>query len=152
MGVLPWSPLRGGHLSGKYIRDGGPPADSRRAERTGEPTEHAWSVIDAVAQVAAEIGVGSAEVALAWVRSQRAVSSTLIGARTVEQLRANVASLEVTLTPEQLGALDEPSTPSLDFPAPNNARLGPMLGFGGSTVDGVELPVWPMLQGSSARY
>ncbi len=109
-------------------------------------------MIEAVARVAAELGVSSAEVALAWVRSRPAVTSTLIGARTIEQLQSNLASLEVTLAPEQLAALDEPSAPSLDFPAPNNALLGPMLGFGGTTVDGVELPVWPALLESSARY
>jgi aryl-alcohol dehydrogenase-like predicted oxidoreductase len=81
-------------------------ADSRRGGLTGGPTEQGWVVIDAVAQVAAQIGVGSAEVALAWVRSRPAVTSTLIGARTVEQLRTNLASLEITLTPEQLAALD----------------------------------------------
>jgi Aldo/keto reductase family len=91
-------------------------------------------------------------VALAWVRSRPAITSTLIGARTIEQLRSNLASLELALTPEQLAALDEPSAPSLDFPAPNNARLGPLLGFGGTTVDGVQLPVWPALLQSSARY
>jgi aryl-alcohol dehydrogenase-like predicted oxidoreductase len=152
MGVPPWSPLRGGQLSGKYVRDGGTPADSRRAGRYGEPTERDWVVIDAVARVAAELGVGSAEVALAWVRSQPAVTSTLIGARTIDQLRANVASLGITLTPEQLAALDQSSTPSLDFPAHITAGPGPMLGFGGTTVDGVELPVWPMLVASSQRY
>lgn len=86
------------------------------------------------------------------MRSRAAVTSTLIGARTIEQLRSNLASLDLTLTTEQLAALDEPSTPSLAFPAPNNARLGPMLGFGGATVDGVEFPVWPMLLASSTRY
>jgi hypothetical protein len=124
----------------------------REPARGDGPTERDWVVIDAVARVAAEIGVGSAEVALAWVRSRPAVTSTLIGARTVEQLRANLASLEITLTPEQLGALDEPSTPSLDFPAAITAGLGPMMGFGGATVDGVELPVWPGLLTSSTRY
>jgi diketogulonate reductase-like aldo/keto reductase len=118
----------------------------------GGPAERDWVVIEAVARVAAEIGVGSAEVGLAWVRSRPTVTSTLIGARTVEQLRANLASLEITLTPGQLAALDEPSTPSLDFPAAITAGPGPMLGFGGTTVDGVELPVWPMLLTSSARY
>jgi aryl-alcohol dehydrogenase-like predicted oxidoreductase len=152
VGVLPWSPLRGGQLSGKYVRDSGAPADSLRAGRLGGPAERDWVVIDAVGQVAAEIGVSSAEVALAWVRSRPGVTSTLIGARTVEQLHANLASLEITLTPGQLAALDEPSTPSLDFPAAINAGPGPMLGFGGATVDGVDLPVWPMLLTSSARY
>jgi hypothetical protein len=62
MGVLPWSPLRHGQLSGKYVRDGGAPADSLRAGRTDGPSERDWSVIEAVARVAAEIGCGSAEV------------------------------------------------------------------------------------------
>jgi aryl-alcohol dehydrogenase-like predicted oxidoreductase len=130
MGVLPWSPLRGGQLSGKYVRNGGAPADTMRPARGNGPTERGWVVIEAVARVAAEIGVGSAEVALAWVRSRPAVTSTLIGARTIEQLRANLTSLEITLTPEQLAALDEPSTPSLDFPAAITAGQGPVMGFG----------------------
>jgi aryl-alcohol dehydrogenase-like predicted oxidoreductase len=152
LGVLPWSPLRGGQLSGKYIRDGATPADSRRASHLNGPTQRDWGVIDAVARIAAAIGVSSAEVALAWVRNHPAVTATLIGARTPQQLRINLASLEITLTPEQVAALDEPSTPSLGFPAAINAGQGPMLGFGGATVDGVKLPVWPMLLTSSARY
>jgi aryl-alcohol dehydrogenase-like predicted oxidoreductase len=153
MGVLPWSPLRGGQLSGKYLRGEGAPVGSARAELMGVPnSERDWAVIDAVARVAAEIGVSSAAVALAWVRSRPTVTSTLIGARTVEQLRSNLSSLDISLTPEHLAALDEPSAPSLDFPAANNSWLGPMLGFGGATVDGVEYPVWPMLQASSTRY
>jgi len=152
MGVLPWSPLRGGYLSGKYVRNGAAPADSRRADRMDGPTERDWAIIDAVAHVAAETGVSSVQVALCWVRSRPAATSTLIGARTTEQLRANLASLELTLTPEQLDALDQASTPQLDFPAAINAGPGPMLGFGGATVDGVHIPVWPMLLTSPARY
>lgn len=152
IGVMPWSPLRGGQLSGKHVRDGGTAAGSLRAGRMDGPTEQGWVVIEAVAQVAAQIGVSSAEVALSWVRSRHSVTSTIIGARTIEQLRTNLSSLEVTLTPEQLAALDGPSTPSLDFPACVTAGPGPVLGFGGATVDGVELPVWPMLLASSARY
>ena len=86
------------------------------------------------------------------MRSRPTITSTLIGARTLEQLRSNLASLEVTFAPEQLAALEQPSTPSLDFPAALHAGLGPMLGFGGATVDGVELPVWPALLESPARY
>jgi aryl-alcohol dehydrogenase-like predicted oxidoreductase len=152
VGVLPWSPLRGGQLSGKYRRDSSAPADSPRAGRLSGPTEREWDIIEAVARVAGEIGASAAEVALAWVRGRPAVTSTLIGARTPEQLRANLASLEITLTPEQRAALDDPSTPSLDFPADITAGPGPMLGFGGTTVDGVEHPAWPMLLASSARY
>jgi aryl-alcohol dehydrogenase-like predicted oxidoreductase len=151
IGVLPWSPLRGGHLSGKYTRDNSAPADSKRS-RYAEPSERDWDVIEAVASVAAELDVSSAHVALAWVRSRPAVTSTLIGARTIDQLRPNLASLEITLTPQQLAALDEPSTPMLDFPAAVVAELTPTFGFGGATVDGVELLVWPQLLTSSDRY
>ncbi len=153
IGVLPWGPLRGGRLSGKYARNNGAPADSRSATgRHAELTERDWDVIDAVARAAAELAVSSAEVALAWVRSRPAVTSTLIGARTIEQLRSNLASLEITLTPEQLAALNEPSMPSLGFPAAIIAEITPAFGFGGATVDGVELPVWPQLLTNSARY
>jgi hypothetical protein len=86
------------------------------------------------------------------VRGRPAITSTLIGARTLEQLRSNLASLEITLASEQLAALEHLSTRSLDFPAPYHVGLGPMLGFGGTTVDGIELPVWPALLQSAARY
>jgi aryl-alcohol dehydrogenase-like predicted oxidoreductase len=152
IGVLPWSPLRGGRLSGKYARDGAAPTDSGRAALGGGPTEAEWPVVEAVARVAEETGASSAAVALAWVRGRPGISSTLIGARTLAQLRANVASLEVELTAGQRAALDEASAPALDFPAAINAGPGPMLGFGGSTIDGVTLPTWPMLLTSAARY
>jgi aryl-alcohol dehydrogenase-like predicted oxidoreductase len=151
MGVLPWSPLRGGQLSGKYTRDNRAPADSRRSQ-LGEPAKRDWDVIDAVARVAVELGVSSAEVALAWVRSRPAVTSTLIGARTIEQLQSNLASLEITLAPEQLTALNKLSTPSLNFPAAITTEVTPTFGFGGATVDGVELPVWPQLLTNPTRY
>ncbi|MFD9741409.1 aldo/keto reductase [Umezawaea sp. NPDC059074] len=151
MGVLPWSPLSGGRLSGKHVR-GGVPTDSARAGLTAELTEADWRVLDVVARVAADLGVGAAEVALAWVRGRSAVSSTLIGARTVEQLRANVSSLGTTLAPEHVAALDEVSAPALDFPAAITAGPGPVLGFGGSTIDGVTLPTWPLLLANAERY
>jgi diketogulonate reductase-like aldo/keto reductase len=136
LGILSWSPLRGGLLSGRYVRDGVTPADSLRSGRLNRPTQRDWDVIDALAQVAAAIGASSAEVALAWVRNHPSVIATLIGVRTPEQLHVNVASLEITLTPEQLNALDEPSAPALGFPAAITAGPGPMLGFGGTKVDG----------------
>jgi aryl-alcohol dehydrogenase-like predicted oxidoreductase len=146
VGVLPWSPLRGGQLLGKS------PADSRRARVMGGPADEDRVVVDAVAKVAGELGVSPAEVALAWVRGRSAVSSTLVGARTVEQLRANLASLAVTLSAEHCAALDEVSAPALDFPAAINAGPGPVLGFGGATVDGLTRPVWPSLLASTTRY
>jgi aryl-alcohol dehydrogenase-like predicted oxidoreductase len=151
IGVLPWSPLRGGQLSGKYSRNNEPPTDSRSGRYT-EPAERDWDVIEAVANVATELGVSSAAVALAWVRSHPAITSTLIGARTIEQLRSNIASLEITLAPELLTTLNAHSTPSLDFPAAIITEISPTFGFGGTTIDGVELPIWPQLLTSSTRY
>lgn len=139
MGVVPWSPLRSGKLTGKYTRDGAGVGEGSRAGVFGQPSEQDWPVIDAVARTAAELGVSSAEVALAWVRGRPGIASTLIGARTVEQLRANLASLDVTLTSEQRATLDQISAPTLDFPA-TMAGMSASVAFGGMTIDGTTFP------------
>jgi diketogulonate reductase-like aldo/keto reductase len=118
----------------------------------GPPSEREWQVIEAVNGLARALDVSPAQVALAWVREQAAITSTLVGARTLDQLRSSLASLEVTRTPEQRGILDDVSAPALNFPAAINAGQGAQLGFGGSTVDGVERPIWPSLLSSSKRY
>jgi aryl-alcohol dehydrogenase-like predicted oxidoreductase len=151
IGVMPYSPLRGGRLSGKYKRDGNIP-DSARAVILDRPTAEEWTVIDAVSDVAAELDVTPAQVALAWVAGRNAVTSTIIGARTQEQLRSNLASLAITLTPQQRHTLDAASSPTLDHPASVNAGPGPQMGFGGSTVDGVHRPTWGTLTNSAIRY
>ena len=151
IGVMPWSPLRGGKLSGKYKREGNI-ADSARAVVLDRPTEQEWTVIDAVTDVATELDVTPAQVALAWLRGRPAVVSTIIGARTQEQLRTNLASLAITLIPHQRHILDAASEPTLDFPASVNAGPRPQLGFGGSTVDGVHHQTWPALTKSATRY
>lgn len=151
MGVLPWSPLRGGQLSGKYVRGGGTPDDSPRANLMGVPAEHDWAVIESLIQIAGELQVAPAQVALAWVRQQAGVDSTIIGARTLEQLRSNLASFTLMLTAEQQTILNAVSTPKLNFPAPI-IEAAHVAAFGGTTVDGVQYPIWPALQGSPARY
>jgi diketogulonate reductase-like aldo/keto reductase len=80
------------------------------------------------------------------------VTSTLIGARRIDQLRANFAALDAKLTNAQIAMLDEASKPTLNFPAENNRRLAPMLGFAGATVDGQQTIVAPMLRASAVRY
>jgi aryl-alcohol dehydrogenase-like predicted oxidoreductase len=145
LGVLAWSPLRGGLLAGVHPH-------SARAQVMPGPSELEGAVIDAVAGVAAQLGLPAAGVALAWVRSRSAIASTLTGARTLDQLRANLASLDVSLPPSDTAALDAVSAPDLNFPAAITAGPGPLLGFGGSTIDGVARPTWPMLLASSARY
>src|SRR6266702_2378953 len=99
LGLLPWSPLGGGWLSGKYRRDERPAGATRLGEdpdrgmeaydRRG--TDRTWAVIDAVQKIAGERGVSMAEVALAWVTGRPGVTATILGARTVEQLESNLS-------------------------------------------------------------
>jgi aryl-alcohol dehydrogenase-like predicted oxidoreductase len=125
MGMLPWSPLGGGYLSGKYKRDQRPTGDTRLGEdpqrgmeaweRRG--TERTWQIIDAVQQVAEDRGVSMAEVALAWVTDRPGVTSTIIGARTTEQLRTNLRAADLHLTADETAALDKASDPgAADYP------------------------------------
>ena len=150
LGILSWRPLRGGVLSGKYVRDGAMPADSLRSGRLNRPTQRDWDVIDALAQVAAAIGASSAEVALAWVRNHPSVTahrrSNSRAATRQPGLAGNHADLRAAQRPRRAIG----STPRL--PRRHQRRARPMLGLGGTKVDGVELPVWPMLLSSSARY
>ncbi|GAA2468874.1 aldo/keto reductase [Winogradskya humida] len=125
LGLLPWSPLGGGWLSGKYRRDQRPVGATRLGEdpergmeawdRRG--TERAWTVIDAVQQVAEGRGVSMAEVALAWVSDRPGVTSTILGARTVEQLDANLKAATLHLNPAETATLDAASDPQApDYP------------------------------------
>ncbi len=117
MGLLPWSPLGGGWLSGKYRRDQRPTGDTRLGEDPGRGMEaydrrgddRTWRVIDAVGRVADARGVSMAEVALAWVNSRPAVVSTILGARTTEQLETNLRAAGLELSPEEDAVLDEAS-------------------------------------------
>lgn len=152
MGVLPWSPLKSGFLSGKYRRDRAVPADTRRSAVLGGPSEAQFTVIDALIAVAEEVGASPAAVALAWVRSRPGVTSTLIGPRTPAHLEANLAALSLHLTPAQTAALDDVSTPTLNFPHDLNRQVGAMLKYAGATVDGEPTTVYPPLLESTARY
>lgn len=140
-GVMPWGPLSGGFLSGKYSSRASGPVDTTRAYK-GVPTPEQFAVIDEVNSVAAELGVSAATVALAWVQARPGVSSTLVGARTLPQLEANLAALDLDLEPDHLARLDEVSRPHLDFPAQNNALYSRLARNAGTTVDGeaTELP------------
>jgi aryl-alcohol dehydrogenase (NADP+) len=125
LGLLPWSPLGGGWLSGKYQRDQRPTGDTRLGDdpnrgmeaydRRG--TEQTWNVIDEVQKIAENHGVSMAEVALAWVTARPAVTSTILGARTLEQLEANLGAADLTLTEAETAALDAVSHPAVaDYP------------------------------------
>ncbi|WP_370325249.1 aldo/keto reductase [Euzebya sp.] len=125
VGVLPWSPLGGGWLTGKYRRDDRPSGATRLGEdpeRGVEAwdrrnTERTWDIIDAVQAIAGGRGASASQVSLSWVRQRPGVTSVILGARTVEQLEDNLGSLDVTLGDVEMGTLTVLSTPPMpDYP------------------------------------
>jgi aryl-alcohol dehydrogenase-like predicted oxidoreductase len=151
MALVPWSPLKNGFLSGKYRR-GAEVADSARTPFVGHPSDAEFTVIEAVAAVAEELGTTPAAVSLAWLRSREGTVVPIVGARRVKHLENNLAALEVTLTPDQFRRLDEVSAPALNYPAPMHGALRAMLQFAGTTVDGETSTVYPPLLQSDVRY
>jgi aryl-alcohol dehydrogenase-like predicted oxidoreductase len=151
MALVPWSPLKNGFLSGKYRR-GGPPADSARAAHVGLPDDAQFTVIDAVDAIAAELGTTSGAVALAWLLSRPGTVVPIVGARRLDHFTASLAGLDVSLTADQLGRLDQVSAPALNYPAPMHGPQRAMLQFGGTTVDGEASVVYPPLLESGVRY
>ncbi|MFD9734509.1 aldo/keto reductase [Umezawaea sp. NPDC059074] len=138
LGVMPWSPLANGVLSGKYTRNDPNPAGSGRGMFVAKHlTERTWAVVDVLGRIAAAHDTTVAATALAWVRQQPLVTSTVIGARTVEQVTANLASLDVTLTAGELAELDALTTPELNFPAAFLRDLGVPAQQGATTINGV---------------
>ena len=120
IGLLPWSPLAGGWLSGKYRRDEAPTGATRLGENPKRGMEafdarnadsRTWEVIETVQAVAEETGASMSQVALAWLADRPAVTSVILGARTIEQLDDNLAAADLTLTDEQRTRLDEASAP-----------------------------------------
>ncbi len=120
VGLLPWSPLGRGVLTGKYR--GGAPADSRAASEhfagfvAPYLDDEARSVVDAVVTAADGLGVSPVAVALAWVRDRPGVVSPVVGARTAAQLRGSLAAESVELPPEIRSALDDVSAPQVGYP------------------------------------
>ena len=135
LGVLPWGPLKAGALTGKYTRANGAKMQGPRGARVGDFTEKQYDIVDAVGRVAAECDASPAAVALAWLKVQPGVQSTIIGARTLEQLEANLKGLDLALTPEQVATLSDVSKPVLNFPADFLASA-PSLSHAGATVNG----------------
>ncbi|ANP73570.1 aldo/keto reductase [Cryobacterium arcticum] len=120
LGVLPWSPLGGGWLAGKYSQESRPSGATRLGEdpergveaydlRSGEP--RTWRVLEALQGIAEAHGQSMSRIALAWLSAQPAVSSVILGARTTRQLADNLGSVEVMLSAEDLATLDRASDP-----------------------------------------
>lgn len=125
VGLLAWSPLGGGWLTGKYDRSERPTGATRLGEDPGRGveaydrrnTDRTWAVIDLVGELAKERGCSMAQVALAWVRQRPGVASVILGARTVAQLEDNLASAALTLDDAAMDALSTTSAPGLpDYP------------------------------------
>jgi aryl-alcohol dehydrogenase-like predicted oxidoreductase len=122
LGLLVWSPLAGGFLSGKFTRDG-VDATGRRASFDFPPLdkERIYPIIESMRTVAATHGVSVSQIALAWLLARDAVTSVIIGARKLEQLDDNLKSIDVTLTAEQVQALDQVSRIAPEYPEWMNA-------------------------------
>lgn len=118
VGLLTWSPLAGGLLSGKYDRDTATVEDSRRATFDFPPVnkERAYDCIDAMREMGANRGVSVAQIALAWLLHQPAVTSVIIGAKKLKQLDDNIAATNVILTPEERVTLDRVSALPEEYP------------------------------------
>jgi len=153
LGVTPWSPLRGGALSGKYTRENAATVKADRGERvTTALGDKAYAIIDELIRIAKERSTTPAAVALAWVRSRPGVASTIIGARRLDQLEQNLAALDVTLAPEEVAALDKLSRPTLGFPM-QFMNVATMFSHSGATVNGDKSMVWPLAPATDAeRY
>jgi aryl-alcohol dehydrogenase-like predicted oxidoreductase len=118
LAVMPWSPLAGGFLGGKYSRGSEKAEGSRRDTFDFPPIdkEKTYDIIDVITEVGEQHNITVAEVALAWVRLQKGVTSTIIGAKSVEQLNANIKSVEVELSPDDLKKIDEVSALPKEYP------------------------------------
>jgi len=126
VGLMVWSPLAGGLLSGKYDRDSAGPQGARRTSFDFPPVnkDRAWPVIDVMREVGGAHGVSVARVALAYVLAKPFVTTVIIGARNTEQLEDNLAAADLTLSPDQLKALDEVSALPSEYPGWMFARQG----------------------------
>jgi len=126
LGVLVWSPLAGGLLSGKYRRDAQPAAGSRQLTDWNEPPVRDQSVlydtVDVLLDIGKSRGVSAAQVALAYLLRKPAVTSLVVGARTTEQLADNLAAADLVLTDDEFGRLEAVSDPPLLYPYWHQAK------------------------------
>jgi len=117
-GLLVWSPLAGGLLSGKYSRENQKPEGSRRSEFDFPivDKERTWKILDVIAPIAKAHNCSAARVSLAWLLAKPVVTSIIIGAKRPDQLNDNIAAVDLKLSPEELQQLDEVSTLPPEYP------------------------------------
>jgi len=131
-GLLVWSPLAGGLLSGKFSRENQKPEDSRRSSFDFPlvDKERAWKILDIIAPIAKAHNCSAARVSLAWLLAKPVVTSIIIGAKRLDQLTDNIAAVELKLAPDELKQLDEvsalpPEYPGWMLPFQGAQRLNP---------------------------
>lgn len=118
LGLMVWSPLAGGLLTGKFSPDGKGPSDSRRSKFDFPVVdkERAFRCVDAMRPMAEQRGVSIARIALAWVLAQQTVSSVIVGARSLDQLKDNLESAKIVLSPSEIETLDHISRLPEEYP------------------------------------
>jgi aryl-alcohol dehydrogenase-like predicted oxidoreductase len=126
LGIIPWSPLRGGWLSGKYQRGMTAPVEGTRIEQAEQEgwseswsryaTERTWNVLDTLFAIAKEVGKTPAQTALRWLLQSPGVTAPIIGARTMKHFEDNLGATGWTLSPEQMERLNAISAPDLPYP------------------------------------
>ena len=137
MGIMPWSPLAGGFLTGKYKR-----GDTGNTGRLSGPnpfgnskfTDRNWDILNVLRDLAAELNRPAAQVALAWAMSRPGVASTLIGASSLSQLASNIAATDIVLSPAHMARLDTASTPAMGCSASLAQPAIRRMVFGGNDV------------------
>ncbi|MBS1989099.1 MAG: aldo/keto reductase [Cyanobacteria bacterium SZAS LIN-2] len=152
LGVTPWSPLKYGILTGKYTRENKDKVEAGRGEWvTGHlKKESTYEVIDVLLKVAKELKTSPAKVALAWLQAKPGVTSSIIGARTMEQLDDNLGALDLVLAPEHMAQLDKVSEAKLNFPADFVKNSGPFRSAE-TTINGEVVGVSAMAPKSDAE-
>ena len=146
IGITPWSPLKGGLLSGKYNRaNNGKVGGSRMETRGGDVSlnEKQLAIIDKLEDIAKTHDATPAAIALSWVMNKAGVSSTIIGVRNVQQLEANLSASNIQISADDIKALDDLSTPPLSF-VTEYKPLVSSLQHGGIEINGIKPPPSPI--------
>ena len=139
MGVMPWSPLAGGFLTGKYKREdtsGSGRLSGANPFGNSKFVDRNWDVLEVLRSVAAEIDRPMAQVALAWVMARPGIAATLIGASKLPQLASNIAASEITLSEDQMRRLNEVSAPAPGYSSGLTSPMVRRMVFGGNDVMG----------------
>lgn len=118
LGIMPWSPLAGGFLSGKYTRDIEKTGNSRRDTFDFPPInkEKTYDIVDIITEIGQQYNASPSQIALAWVRQQPGITSTIIGAKNIEQLNDNIKSIEIELSTSDLERIDAISALTKEYP------------------------------------